>query len=156
MRNGDPLHCGPALRCDNLAIGYDDLEVASGIAVEIEHGERVAVVGDNGQGNTTFLRTISESLVPRAGSLRWGYGCQLGLYAQLVYTTLPESQTVREYLEYQAATGVKAQTVLDVAGSFLFRGPLVDKRISVLSGGERARHGLHSNHRRAANNRPRI
>ncbi len=130
---------GPALRCHDLAIGYDDLEVASGIAVEIEHGERVAVVGDNGQGKTTFLRTISESLPTLSGEIRWGYGCQLGVYAQHVYVSLPDHQTVREYLEYHAAAGVKAQTVLDVAGSFLFRGPLVDKQIKVLSGGERAR-----------------
>jgi ATP-binding cassette subfamily F protein 3 len=113
--------------------------VASGIAVEIEHGERVAVVGDNGQGKTTFLRTISDSLPTLSGEIRWGYGCQLGTYAQHVYASLPDQQTVREYLEYHAAAGVKAQTVLDVAGSFLFRGPLVDKRIKVLSGGERAR-----------------
>jgi ATP-binding cassette subfamily F protein 3 len=130
---------GPAVRCRELAIGYPDYEVARGIDVEIEHGTRAAVVGDNGQGKTTFLRTMVGSLEPLAGEVRWGYGCDVGVYAQHVYTSLPEKQTVLEYLEREAAPGTKTQAVLDLAGSFLFRGDHVNKRISVLSGGERAR-----------------
>ncbi len=130
---------GPALRCRNLSIGYPQREIASGIDLEIEHGSRAAVVGDNGQGKTTFLRTVVESLAPLAGEARWGYGCQIGVYAQHVYTSLPEQQTVLDYLEYNAAPGTKNQAILDLAGSLLFRGDAVKKRISVLSGGERAR-----------------
>jgi ATP-binding cassette, subfamily F, member 3 len=130
---------GPALRCRNLAIGYDDREVAANIELEIDHGWRAAIVGDNGQGKTTFLRTVVDSLQPLAGEVRWGHGCQIGIYAQHVYTSLPEKQTVLEYLEYNAATGTKTQQILDLAGSLLFRGDAVKKRISVLSGGERAR-----------------
>jgi ATP-binding cassette subfamily F protein 3 len=130
---------GPALRCLDLAIGYPDYEVARGIDVEIEHGTRVALVGDNGQGKTTFLRTVVSSLPPLAGQMRWGYGCEIGVYAQHVYTSLPEKRTVLEHLEYSAAPGTKTQAVLDLAGSFLFRGEHVNKSISVLSGGERAR-----------------
>jgi ATP-binding cassette, subfamily F, member 3 len=96
-------------------------------------------VGDNGQGKTTFLRTICGSLPPLDGELNWGYGCQVGVYAQHVYTTLPENKTVMDYLEYQAAPGTNTQQIKDVAGSFLFSGEMVDKRIKVLSGGERAR-----------------
>ena len=94
-------------RCarEHLAIGYPDHTVARDVHVEIEHGTRVGVVGDNGQGKTTFLRTICGSLPPLAGELNWGYGCQMGVYAQHVYTTLPEDKTVLEYLEYQAAPG---------------------------------------------------
>jgi ATP-binding cassette subfamily F protein 3 len=131
---------GPALRCKDLSIGYmADHEVAGDISVEIEHGSRVAVVGDNGQGKTTFLRTIVDSLPPLAGQVRWGYGCDIGVYAQHVYTSLPEEQTVLEYLEYRAAPGTKTQAILDLAGSFLFRGDHVNKKVRVLSGGERAR-----------------
>jgi ATP-binding cassette subfamily F protein 3 len=130
---------GPAVRCRELAIGYPDHEVARGIDVEIEHGQRAAIVGDNGQGKTTFLRTLVDSLQPRAGEVRWGYGCELGVYAQHVYNSLPEKQTVLEYLEYQAAPGTKNQAILDVAGALLFRGDHVNKPIRVLSGGERAR-----------------
>ena len=130
---------GPALRCRGLAIGYAEREVAADIDLEIDHGWRAAIVGDNGQGKTTFLRTVVDSLPPLAGEVRWGHGCQLGIYAQHVYTSLPEKQSVLEYLEDSAATGTKMQEILDLAGALLFRGDAVKKRIAVLSGGERAR-----------------
>jgi ATP-binding cassette subfamily F protein 3 len=130
---------GPALRCEELAIGYPDRVVADGINLEIEHGSRAAIVGDNGQGKTTFLRTIVESLEPKQGCFRWGYGCDIGTYAQHVYGSLPPKQTVQEYLEYNSAEGTKTQQILDMAGSMLFRGAAVEKKIKVLSGGERAR-----------------
>jgi ATP-binding cassette subfamily F protein 3 len=130
---------GPALRCRGLAIGYPEREVAAEIDLEIDHGWRAAIVGDNGQGKTTFLRTVVDSLEPLAGEVRWGHGCQIGIYAQHVYTSLPEKQTVLEYLENNAAAGTKTQQILDLAGALLFRGEAVKKRIAVLSGGERAR-----------------
>lgn len=130
---------GPALRTENLTIGYPDLTVATSAQVEVEHGSRVGVVGDNGQGKTTFLRTVCDSLEPLGGNLKWGYGCQVGVYAQHVYTTLPEEQTVDDYLHYQAAPGSTIQQIKDIAGSFLFGGDMVEKKIKVLSGGERAR-----------------
>jgi ATP-binding cassette subfamily F protein 3 len=130
---------GPALRCRDLTIGYPERQVASDVHLEIDHGSRAAIVGDNGQGKTTFLRTVVDSLKPLAGEVRWGHGCQVGVYAQHVYTSLPERQTVLEYLHRQAAFGKKDQEILEVAGSFLFRGAHVEKPISVLSGGERAR-----------------
>ena len=130
---------GPALRCRNMSIGYPDRTVAAGIDLEIDHGTRAVVVGDNGQGKTTFLRTVVDSLKPLAGDVRWGYGCQIGVYAQHVYTSLPAQKTVLDYLELQAAPGTKAQQILDMAGAMLFGGEAIKKRISVLSGGERAR-----------------
>jgi len=130
---------GPALRCRNLSIGYPERTIATDIGLEIEHGSRAAIVGDNGQGKTTFLRTIVESLKPIQGEARWGYGCFLGTYAQHVYTSLPQEQTVLDYLERTAAPGTKNQQILDLAGSMLFRGEQVKKRVKVLSGGERAR-----------------
>jgi ATP-binding cassette subfamily F protein 3 len=130
---------GPAVRCRDLSIGYPERTIATGIDLEIEHGSRAAIVGDNGQGKTTFLRTLVDSIAPIAGDVRWGYGCQIGTYAQHVYTSLPEAKSVLDYLEYQAAPGTKDQQILDMAGALLFRGEAVKKRIQVLSGGERAR-----------------
>ncbi len=130
---------GPALRCRDLAIGYPERRIAADVQLEIDHGTRAAVVGDNGQGKTTFLRTVVDSLAPLAGEVRWGYGCQVGVYAQHVYTSLPEGQTVLEYLHQQAARGKKDQEILEVAGALLFRKAHVKKPIAVLSGGERAR-----------------
>ena len=129
---------GIALRCRDLAIGYPDRRIAASVQLEIDHGSRVAVVGDNGQGKTTFLRTVVGSLKPLAGDVRWGHGCSLGVYAQHVYTALSERDTVFEYLQ-QKGKGRKVQEVLEVAGALLFRGSHVDKPVAVLSGGERAR-----------------
>ena len=135
---------GTAVRCEELAIGYrapetEDHNVARQINLEIEHGQRTAIVGDNGQGKTTLLRTLVDSLAPLAGTVRWGYGCKIGTYAQHVYTSLPEEQTVLDYLEFMSLPEMTNQQVLAVAGSFLFRDAHVHKKISVLSGGERAR-----------------
>ncbi|MFM7034337.1 MAG: ABC-F family ATP-binding cassette domain-containing protein [Planctomycetia bacterium] len=136
---------GAAVRCRDLAIGYPAKDssaavmVASGIDLEVVHGTRAAIVGDNGQGKTTFLRTLVGSLDPLAGSLKWGHGCEIGIYAQHVYTSLPDDQTVIGFLERAARIGTKQQQILDLAGAMLFRGAAVNKNIRVLSGGERAR-----------------
>ena len=129
---------GVALRCRDLEIGYPDRKVARDVQLELDHGVRAAVVGDNGQGKTTFLRTLVESLKPLAGEVKWGHGCKIGTYAQHVYTTLPEEFTVLEYLQSKGK-GRKIQEILEVAGALLFRGSHMDKQIKVLSGGERAR-----------------
>lgn len=130
---------GPAVLTEKLAIGYPERRVAEDVHVEIEHGSRVGVVGDNGQGKTTFLRTLCESIGPLDGKLTWGYGCQIGVYAQHVYTSLQAEKTIEEYLDYHSAPGTTSQQLKDVAGSFLFSGATIEKRIRVLSGGERAR-----------------
>ncbi len=135
---------GPAVRCKNLDMGYrleagEKLSIASGIELEIEHGSRTAIVGDNGQGKTTLLRTLVGSLDPLDGEVRWGHHCEIGTYAQHVYTSLPEQQTVLDYLEYKAEAGTSKQHILALAGALLFRDSHVKKKIAVLSGGERAR-----------------
>ncbi|MFO0192049.1 MAG: ATP-binding cassette domain-containing protein, partial [Planctomycetia bacterium] len=125
--------------CRDLALGYPEHALASGIDGEIGDGSRAASVGDKGQGKTTCLRTLVDSLAPVSGDVKWGYGCEIGIYAQHVYTSLDERQTVLEYLERAAMIGTKQQQILDLAGAMLFRGKAVEKRVSVLSGGERAR-----------------
>ena len=130
---------GPAVRCHDLEMGYHNHVVAKDINLEIEHGARAAVVGDNGQGKTTLLRTLVGSLEPLDGDVRWGYGCEIGVYAQHVYSSLPAQQTVLEYLEYRATPGTTNQQILAQAGALLFRDSHVRKKIAILSGGERAR-----------------
>lgn len=130
---------GSAVRCVDVAIGYPNHCVADQINIEIEHQQRVAIVGDNGQGKTTLLRTLVGSLETLEGEVRWGHHCRIGTYAQHVYSSLPPNETVLEYLESQALFGTTNQQILAVAGSLLFRDDHVQKKIKVLSGGERAR-----------------
>ncbi|PQO45520.1 ABC-F family ATP-binding cassette domain-containing protein [Blastopirellula marina] len=130
---------GTAVRCEDLAIGYPDRTIADGITLDIEHGARAAVVGDNGQGKTTFLRTLVGSLEAKAGEVRWGHNTDIGIYAQHVYGSLPANDTVEDYLLSVRDPSVNHQQMLNIAGSFLFRGDDVQKKVKVLSGGERAR-----------------
>ncbi|MBI1247790.1 ATP-binding cassette domain-containing protein [bacterium] len=130
---------GTAVRCEELSIGYPDKIIADGITLDIEHQARAAVVGDNGQGKTTFLRTLVGSLEAKGGEVKWGHGTEIGVYAQHVYSSLPANDTVEDYLLSARDSSISHQQVLAVAGSFLFRGDDVQKKVKVLSGGERAR-----------------
>jgi len=128
-----------ALRCCDLAIGYPDKLVADDINLEIIQGTHVAVLGDNGQGKTTFLRTLADDLAARAGSCRWGESLRIAYYAQHVYTALRPDISVYSHLTSVAAQTVNRQEILNLAGSFLFKGNDVEKKVCVLSGGEQAR-----------------
>ncbi len=130
---------GTAVRCDAMAIGYPNHVVADQITLEIEHGERAAIVGDNGQGKTTLLRTLVHSLDSLGGQMKWGYGVEIGTYAQHVYSSLDERLTVLEQLEYSSDSDTTRQDLLAMAGALLFRDEHIQKKIKVLSGGERAR-----------------
>ncbi len=130
---------GIAFRCEELAIGYPEKLVAKDIQMHIEHGTHVAVLGDNGQGKTTFLRTLAGDLKPKDGSFRWGYNCEIAYYAQHVVAALDPEHNVFQHLESRAAHSVTRQELLAMAGSFLFKGNDIKKSVTVLSGGECAR-----------------
>ncbi|MBI4387844.1 MAG: ABC-F family ATP-binding cassette domain-containing protein [Candidatus Omnitrophica bacterium] len=130
---------GIAFASKDLTIGYPEKDVASGISFEVERGERVAVLGNNGEGKTTFLRTIAGQLAPKAGSFRWGTGLKTAYYAQHVFSVLDPEDNIYSHLVRESASDVTSQDVLTMAGCFLFRGDDVKKKIKVLSGGERAR-----------------
>ncbi len=133
------LRKGTALTLSNLQIGYPDLCIAKDIDMYFEYGRRIAVLGDNGQGKTTFLRSIAGTLDKQGGQIKWGHHCKVGLYAQHVYQSIGKGHTVESFLAAEAIVGTKTQQILDTAGSFLFSNDAVKKDVSVLSGGERAR-----------------
>ncbi|PAY20925.1 ABC transporter ATP-binding protein [Rhodopirellula sp. SM50] len=130
---------GTVMRTEELAIGYPGHTVAENISLEIEHGQRAAIVGDNGQGKTTLLRTLVDSLAPIRGEIKWGHATELGTYAQHVYSSLDDRRTVLEHLEYESNADTTRQDCLAMAGALLFRDSHINKKIKVLSGGERAR-----------------
>ncbi len=130
---------GVALDCLDLSVGYPDKLIASKIHFDIERGQKIAILGDNGQGKTTFLRTITDDLKPVGGAFKWGYQLKVACYAQHVFQSLHKEDTVISHLSRHAAQGVSMQDILDMAGCFLFKGDDIQKKIPVLSGGERAR-----------------
>jgi len=130
---------GTAVEVKDLVIGYPNKRVAGPVNITLERGKRVGVLGDNGQGKSTFLKTLAESLSPLSGTVKWGHGTQIGYFAQHVYEELNQPFSVVQYLEREADVSVTKQQVMDTAGSLLFSGDDMHKPLSVLSGGERAR-----------------
>lgn len=132
-------HKGIALKIKDLAIGYPDKVVAQNINLDIERGEHIAIVGDNGQGKTTLLKTIAGELQKLKGDFSWGHKIKIGYFAQHVPALMPESLTIKTYLEKAAPLNVTEQEIMAMAGSFLFSEETHKKKIKVLSGGEKAR-----------------
>jgi ATP-binding cassette subfamily F protein 3 len=130
---------GAAFGMEEVSIGYPGRTIASGIQLHVDRGARLAIVGDNGQGKTTLLRTLAGDLPPVAGAVWRAPGLEISTYAQHVYSALHPDDTVESHLFREAARDVTKQDVYDMAGAFLFQGDDVKKPVRVLSGGERAR-----------------
>ena len=136
QRSGDVV-----FKTTDLTAGYPGKVVFTGANVEIRRGEKVALVGRNGEGKTTLLRIMSRELDPIEGEAVIGHNIKLGYYAQNQEDILDGSLTVFETLD-RIATGEMRTRLRDLLGAFLFRGDDIDKKVSVLSGVERARLGM--------------
>lgn len=128
-----------ALRTHELSIGYGDRVIASHITFEIQRGERIAIVGENGQGKSTLLKTLSEQIPLLDGTFTLANRLKAAVYAQHVTESLDPALTVMRHLEGVSDSAVAKQDLLQLASDFLFREDDLDKPISVLSGGERSR-----------------
>ncbi|MCQ0112902.1 ABC-F family ATP-binding cassette domain-containing protein [Zhouia amylolytica] len=128
------------LEADKAAKSYGDKEVLKNINLLVERGSKTAFVGQNGQGKTTLAKMIVGE-IPYAGTLKLGHNVQLGYFAQNQADYLDGEKTVLDTM-LDAATDNNRAKVRDMLGSFLFRGDDVDKKVKVLSGGERNRLAL--------------
>lgn len=130
------------LEASNLAIGYPDLDeaIARNINMDLRRQEAIAIVGPNGIGKTTYLKTLLGLLEPKAGQVSIGTGVEIGYYEQNV-NSLDPNQTVLETL-WSAHDSTDEWVVRSILGSFLFSGETVEKKVSMLSGGEKARLSL--------------
>ena len=129
-----------SLRAKKIAKSYGDLEVLKHVDLEVERGEKIAFVGKNGEGKTTLAKIIVDELDSQ-GEVELGHQVKLGYYAQNQSDLLDESKTILQVIE-DAADEQSRPRVRDMLGSFLFGGEAVEKKIKVLSGGERARVAL--------------
>ncbi len=120
---------------------YGDLMVLDGVDLRIERGERVAFVGQNGQGKTTLAKILVGDIPPTAGEVVKGHNIHLGYYAQNQAAELDGKITLLETMELHSPPEKRTQ-LRKILGNFMFSGEDVDKKVSVLSGGERARLAL--------------
>ena len=136
QRSGDIVFKGT-----DLTVGYPGKIVFRDAQIEIKRGEKVALVGRNGEGKTTLMRVITGELTPIEGEAKIGHNVKTGYYAQNQEDILDGSITVFDTLD-RVAVGEIRTKLRDILGAFLFKGEDIDKKVSVLSGGERARLGM--------------
>ena len=125
------------VKATKMTKAFGDKVILKDIDFQLERGEKVAFVGRNGEGKTTFSRCIIGQL-PYDGELKLGYNVSIGYYAQNQDELLDLNKTVFQTLD-DIATGDMRTKVRDILGAFLFGGEDIEKKVKVLSGGERAR-----------------
>ena len=135
-RSGDVVFKGT-----DLTVGYPQKVVFRNAEIEIKRGEKVALIGRNGEGKTTLMRVIMGELEPFSGEAKVGHNVHIGYYAQNQEDILDRNETVFGTLD-RIAVGEIRTKLRDLLGAFLFKGEDIDKKVSVLSGGERARLGM--------------
>ena len=127
-----------AFKAVGLKVGYGSKVVFSDADIEVRRGEKVALVGRNGEGKTTLMRVIMRELEPMAGEARTGHNVNIGYYAQNQEDILDKEDTVFGTLDRIAVGDIRTK-LRDILAAFLFKGEDIDKKVAVLSGGERAR-----------------
>ena len=137
-RSGDVV-----FKAESLSLGYNNPDkglkvVFKGADIEIRRGEKVALVGRNGEGKTTLMRALTGELAPLSGTARLGHNVNIGYYAQNQEDILDKSDTVFGTLDRIAVGDIRTK-LRDILAAFLFKGEDIDKKVAVLSGGERAR-----------------
>ncbi|MCG8328112.1 MAG: ABC-F family ATP-binding cassette domain-containing protein [Chitinophagales bacterium] len=125
----------------SLTKRYGDLTVLKDVNLKIDRGDRVAFVGQNGQGKTTLAKIIVDELTLTEGDLNLGHNVQIGYYAQNQSDSLHSNLTVLQTMENASPPEMRTK-LRNILGAFMFSGEDVEKKVSVLSGGERARLAL--------------
>ncbi len=123
--------------CEDVRKAYGDHTVFSHVNLTIKRGEKVAFVGKNGEGKSTLVKCIMGE-IPFDGNLKVGHNIQIGYFAQNQAQLLDESLTVFQTIDYVAKGDVRLR-INDILGAFMFGGEASDKKVKVLSGGERSR-----------------
>lgn len=128
------------IEAENVSKAFEAKKVLQGISLLVERGSKIAFVGQNGQGKSTFIKAIVNAF-PYEGSIKLGHNVELGYFAQNQADHLDGEKTLLDTM-LEAATDANRAKVRDMLGAFLFRGDDVEKKVKVLSGGERNRLAL--------------
>ena len=129
-----------SLRVKDVSKCYNDSQILKDINLEVANGEKIAFVGKNGEGKTTLAKII-VSAIEFEGVVKLGHNINFGYYAQNQSDFLDEDKSILQFIQDEANIETSSK-VRDILGSFLFSNDDVDKKIKVLSGGERARVSL--------------
>ena len=130
------------LTVEDLFKSYDGRNVIDGLSIDLNRGDRIALVGPNGAGKSTLLRMLAGIEQPDSGTLTFGQNVTVGYYAQDQAQTLDESRSVREEMLAHAPSGWGEEQVRALLARFLFRADDVHKNVGTLSGGEKSRLSL--------------
>ncbi len=125
------------VEAQHLTKRYDDNVVLNDIDITIKRGEKVAFVGKNGEGKSTLVKCIMEQ-IPYEGMLKLGHLVKIGYFAQNQASLLDDNLTVFETIDHVAVGDIRTK-IRDILGAFMFGGEASDKKVKVLSGGERTR-----------------
>ncbi len=125
--------------CDGVKKAYGNHIVFHDVTLTINRGEKVAFVGKNGEGKSTLVKCIMDE-IPYEGKLTIGHNVQIGYFAQNQAQMLDENLTVFDTIDYVAKGDIRLK-IRDILGAFMFGGEASDKKVKVLSGGERSRSG---------------
>ncbi|WP_407658836.1 ABC-F family ATPase [Methylococcus geothermalis] len=128
-----------ALEVKELSQGHGGKALFSGLGMMVEAGERVAVIGPNGIGKSTLLRTLVGELAPLEGTVKWSENVNLGYFAQDHAADFAEDMTLFEWMAQWKREGDDEQTVRGTLGRLLFSADEIKKSVKVLSGGEQGR-----------------
>jgi len=139
----EPVHTGRVvLTMQEADLGYPGSTVLKGVQLRLERSTHLGIVGHNGAGKSTLLKTLAGQLPLHRGQMELGYQVSLSYFSQHSADQLESEDTVLESLQRVAHREVTAQGILNMAGSLLFSGDDVHKRVRVLSGGEKSRVAL--------------
>ena len=139
----EPPHVGrTVLKLSDCQFGYESKVILKGVNLEIRKSDHVAVIGLNGAGKSTLLKGLAGTLAPREGLREVGYQVEVAIFNQHVVEVLDPRQTVYESLESATHSSVTPQQIRNMAGSLLFSSDAIEKKIQVLSGGEKSRVAL--------------
>jgi ATP-binding cassette subfamily F protein 3 len=130
------------LEIENVSCGYPERTILKNVNLRLERGNHLGIVGLNGAGKSTLLKSLAMQIPLLEGEIKWGHQVRYSYFAQHTPEALDPNHSVLEAMAHAAPKEITQQDILNIAGSLLFSGDAVHKKVRVLSGGEKSRVAL--------------